>query len=106
VPAFRSSYSIAAPLLRISKSGTKHGPENGAAIFRKDHAQSKHSSAMTIQRNFIALQQINDSSAAFLFEIPESNLSLVVQEFQIGGTSASLAVLVVVVWSTKQIHDR
>ena len=29
-----------------------------------------------------------DSSAAFLFEVPGSNLPLVVQELQIGGTSA------------------
>jgi hypothetical protein len=31
-----------------------------------------------------------DSSAAFLFEVPESNSPLVVQELQIGGTSRGL----------------
>jgi hypothetical protein len=30
-----------------------------------------------------------DSSAAFLFEVPGSNSPLVVQELQIGGTSAA-----------------
>jgi hypothetical protein len=30
-----------------------------------------------------------DSSAAFLFEVPERNLPLVVQELQIGGTSGA-----------------
>ena len=32
--------------------------------------------------------RLNDSSAAFLFEVPGSNSPLVVQELQIGGTSA------------------
>jgi hypothetical protein len=31
-----------------------------------------------------------DSSAAFLFEVPERNLPLVVQELQIGGTSVAV----------------
>src|SRR6516164_5351890 len=35
-------------------------------------------------------QQIHDSSAAFLFEVPEQSSSLVVQELQIGGTSATV----------------
>jgi MFS transporter, YNFM family, putative membrane transport protein len=35
-------------------------------------------------------QQISDSSAAFLFEVPEQNSPLVVQELQIGGTSAAI----------------
>jgi hypothetical protein len=34
-------------------------------------------------------QQIYDSSAVFLFEVPVQNSPLVVQELQIGGTSAS-----------------
>jgi hypothetical protein len=32
-----------------------------------------------------------DSSAAFLFEVPEQNSPLVVQELQIGGTSAQFS---------------
>jgi hypothetical protein len=36
-----------------------------------------------------------DSSAAFLFEVPESNSPLVVQELQIGGTSALADIFVV-----------
>ena len=35
-----------------------------------------------------------NSSAVFLFEVPGSNLPLVVQELQIGGTSALISKLV------------
>jgi hypothetical protein len=33
----------------------EHDPEKCAAVFRKDHAQAKSQSAMTIQLNLIAL---------------------------------------------------
>jgi hypothetical protein len=38
-----------------------------------------------------ATHKLIDSSAAFLFEVPEQNSPLVVQELQIGGTSLSFA---------------
>jgi hypothetical protein len=39
----------------IWSGGKQHDPEKCAAIFRKDHAQSKNQSAMTIRPNLIAL---------------------------------------------------
>jgi hypothetical protein len=39
--------------------------------------------------------KLTGSSAAFLFEVPGSNSPLVVQELQIGGTSASLPKFVI-----------
>ena len=38
-------------------------------------------------RKVMGTSKLVDSSAAFLFEVPGSNLPLVVQELQIGGTS-------------------
>src|SRR6516162_2309554 len=50
---------------------------------------SCHVSAPTLSRTSESYGhwQIYDSSAAFLFEVPEQNLPLVLQELQIGGTS-------------------
>ena len=40
-------------------------------------------------RKVMSTSKLIDSSAALLFEVPESNSPLVVQELQIGGTSAA-----------------
>jgi hypothetical protein len=41
-------------------------------------------------RKVMGTSKLIDSSAAFLFEVPGSNSPLVVQELQIGGTSAPI----------------
>src|SRR5438093_10891444 len=53
--------------------------KSGYRSFRKEHAQTKRSSGMTIRRKVIAL-------CRFRFEIPVANSRHPVQELQIGGT--------------------
>jgi len=47
---------------RIATSATKQDPGKYAAVSRKDHAQSKTQSAMTVQPDLIALKAGNNQS--------------------------------------------
>jgi hypothetical protein len=55
VPGTANASSSTNPKSTLQCERLEHDPEKCEAVFRKDHAQSKTSSAMTIQPNLIAL---------------------------------------------------
>ena len=57
-------------------------------------------------RKAMGTSKLIDSSAAFLFEVPESDSPLVMQELRTGGTSNTLPVRITSAWRLPGIFAR
>src|SRR5579872_337056 len=70
--------SVFSPVNRLlsERTGLKHDPEKCVAVFRKDHAQSKTQSAMTIQPNLIALGCSDSEVRRLSWQTPDANFGI------------------------------